>query len=277
MKLKLLTFTFIAMFMMSCTGNKKTDEQKEPEKSNTLVLYYSQTGTTKTVADELQKLLNADIDSIVAVDSYGYDYNATIDRWRKEREDSVKVAIKPLTKNINDYDTIFLGFPIWGGTFASPVATFLSDNSLEGKTIITFATFGSGGIENATKDMKTLQPNSNVVEGYGVRNVRITKAPIEIKRFLKERGYVKGDISSIPEYGEMLPVTEEDVKIFDNACGDYQFPLGTPISVAKRSYDGATDYCYDVVSKTPDGQESKSTIYVLVEPNQKPEFTRVVR
>ena len=278
MKLKLLGYSAITFALMSnCGVNKKNDQQTEPEKTKTLVLYYSQTGATKQVADEIQHRLNADIDSIIPVESYGYDYDATIQRWLKEREDSVKVAIKPIHVNVNDYDTIFLGFPIWGGTYASPVATWLDDNKLEGKTIITFATFGSGGIEGATTSVSEKEPASNVIEGYGVRNARISKAPVEINRWLIENGYITGEISALPGYGEELPVTDDDKAIFREATDGYRFPLGTPVMVAKRGFEGTVDYKFDVISQSPDGQETKSVIYITKTPEDKPEFTRVVR
>lgn len=274
--MKLALIGAIAVMVVACSGNKKS-EQTDHDKTKTLVLYYSQTGTTKSVADEIQRQLGADIDSVVPMESYGYDYDTTIERWRKEKEDSIKVAIKPLTRNINDYDTIFLGFPIWGGTYASPIETWLSDNKLEGKTIITFATFGSGGIESATSYITAEEPASKVVEGYGVRAARIVKAPKEINRWLIERGYKKGKITPLPEYGTVSPVTPEEIEIFNQACGDYKFPLGNPVSVATRSYDGTTDYRYNVTSQTQDGKETNSVIYVTVVPNEKPEFTKVVR
>ena len=247
------------------------------EKTKTLVLYYSQTGATKAVAEELQNQLGADIACIEAVEPYDADYAATVARWRQELEAGVKVAIQALTVNLDQYDTIFLGFPVWGGTVASPVATFLADNSLAGKTVVTFATFGSGGLDSATADVAAAQPDATVVKGYGVRNARVEKAPAEITRLLLEVGYIEGEIASLPEYGEALLVTEEDIAVFDAACGEYQFPLGTPVTVAKRSYDGTEDYRFDVKSQTPDGRESSSTIYVVVPQGGKPEFTQVVR
>ena len=274
--MKIAGMALLFPILCSC-GSKKESREEMPDKQGKIVIFYSQTGTTRQVAEELQQQLGADIDSIVAVDSYGYDYNATIERWKKEREDSVKVEIKPLGRNLNDYDTIFLGFPIWGGTFASPVATWLADNNLEGKTVITFATFGSGGIESATEDVKTVQPGADIREGYGVRTIRIEKAPIEINRFLIEKGLKKGEISPLPEYSDSTPVTPEETEIFNQACGDYKFPLGTPVAVSTRFYDGITDYKFDVKSQSPDGRETNSTVYVTAAPDEKPEFTRVVR
>ena len=77
----------------------------------TLVLYYSQTGATKAVAKELQSQLGADIACIEAVEPYDADYAATVARWRQELENGIKVAIQPLAVNLDQYDTIFLGFP----------------------------------------------------------------------------------------------------------------------------------------------------------------------
>lgn len=278
-KISLLLFSslFLICLLGSCGGNKQKTSKEEAAKPKTLVLYYSQTGTTRQVAEEIQRQLGADIDSIVPEVAYGYDYDATIQRWKHESEDSVKVAIKPLTRSVNEYDTIFLGFPIWGGTFASPVASWLDDNKPAGKTIITFATFGSGGIERATSDVAELQPASNVIEGYGVRSARIAKSPVEIARFLLEKGFKSGGIEKLPEYGPSAIPTPEEIEIFNLACGDYKFPLGSPIGVALRSYDEAVDYKFDVKSQSPDGHESSSVIYVTVIPGEKPEFTRVVR
>ncbi len=247
------------------------------EKGKTLVLYYSQTGATKAVAEELQRQLGADIANIEAVKPYDADYTATVQRWRQEREAGVKVAIQPLSVNLDQYDTVFLGFPIWGGTYASPMATFLADHSLAGKTIVTFATFGSGGIDSATADVAKAQPDATVIKGYGVRNARIEKVANEITRFLIEDGYVDGEIAPLPEYGEAVPVTADDVAVFEAACGGYKFPLGTPVTVVKRSYDGTADYRFDVKLQTPDGRESSSTIYVVVPQGGTPEFTQVVR
>ncbi|MCH5229799.1 MAG: hypothetical protein J1F12_07405 [Muribaculaceae bacterium] len=277
MKLKLIICFSLILGLTGCSGNRKSENGMEPEKTKSLVLFYSQTGATKEVAEEIQKQTGADIDSIVPVESYGYDYDATIQRWLKEKEDSVKVAIKPLTRNINDYDTIYLGYPIWGGTYASPVATFIEDNSLEGKTVITFASFGSGGIETSTSEVAKNVAKANVIEGYGVRNALIAKSPAEIQRWLIEKGYKKGEIEKLPEYGPMEPVTPEEQEIFNQACGDYKFPLGTPMEVSKRSYDDINDYKYEVTSVSPDGKESHSIIYVSKIGNEKPEFTRVVR
>ncbi len=257
------------------TNAGTTDVVNNPD--SILVVYYSQTGATKAVAEELQRRLHCDIVNIEAVNPYAEDYDATIQRWRKEVEDSVKVEIMPLSVNLDDYDTIFLGFPIWGGTYALPVATFLADNSLEGKTVVTFATFGSGGIDSATGDVAAAQPNAKVIKGYGVRNARIEKAPAEIERFLIESGYIAGKVDQLPDYVSSEKISDDDIKVFNEACGNYKYPLGTPTGVATRMSPDGKDYKFDVKSQTPDGKEHSSTIYVTVPTDGKPEFKEVVR
>ncbi|MDE6269888.1 MAG: hypothetical protein K2M12_03410 [Muribaculaceae bacterium] len=241
------------------------------------MVYYSQTGATKAGADELQKQLGCDIVAIEAVEPYDCDYPSTIARWRSEVENGVKVGINPIEINFDKYNTIFLGFPIWGGNYASPVATFLEDNSLAGKKVVTFATFGSGGIDGATKNVAAAQPEAEVVQGYGVRNARVAKAPAEIVRFLVENGYKDGEVEAMPAYSESKPVTDKETAIFNEACGSYQFPLGTPVEVASRKTPAGMDYKFAVESQTPDGQKAASTIYVTVEDGSAPEFTEVVR
>ena len=159
-----------------------------------LVLYYSETGTTKTVALELQKQLGADIEAVEAVEPYSGNFQETIERSGRERERGETPAIKPLTKNLADYDVIFLGYPIWFGTYAMPIATLVKEQDFAGKTIVPFCTFGSGGLDTSTDALTKALPKAKVVKGYGVRTIRVDAAAKELDRFLKENGYKEGTV-----------------------------------------------------------------------------------
>ncbi|MBR6885079.1 MAG: NAD(P)H-dependent oxidoreductase, partial [Prevotella sp.] len=191
------------------------------------MLYYSETGTTKTVAQELQKQLGADIESIEAVEPYSGDFQKTMQRGQREMQSGETPALKPLKKKIADYDVIFLGYPIWFGTYAMPIATLVKENDFAGKTIVPFCSFGSGGLNTSTDALKKALPKAKVVEGYGVRTARVAAVAKEVDRFLKENGYKEGTVEKLPDYSEQVPVTDEDKAIFDAACSSYQFPLGT--------------------------------------------------
>ena len=244
-----------------------------------LVLYYSETGTTKTVAQELQKQLGADIESIEAVEPYTGNFQETIQRGQREMQSGETPAIKPLQKKIADYDIVFLGYPIWFGTYAMPIATLVKQNDFAGKTVVPFCTFGSGGLNTSSDALKNALPKARIQKGYGVRTARVAAAAKELDRFLKENGYKKGTVSPQPDYSDQKPVTDEEKAIFDAACSSYQFPLGTPQTFGKRTTDDSTGYKFTVKGRGMDGKESTSTIYVTVgkEPGAKPEFTEVVR
>ena len=244
-----------------------------------LVLYYSETGTTKAVAEELQKQVGADIEAIEAVTPYSGNFQETIQRYQQERQNGETPALKPLKSKISDYDIIFLGYPIWGGIYAMPIMTLLKENDFAGKTIVPFCTFGSGGLNTSADALKEALPKATVKCGYGVRAARVAAAEKELDRFLKVNGYKEGSVSPLPEYSAQQPVTDADKAIFDAACSSYQFPLGTPQTVGKRATDDSDDYKFTVKSRGFDGKEATSTIYVTVGKTEgaKPEFTEVVR
>jgi len=244
-----------------------------------LVLYYSETGTTEKVAQELQKQLNADIECIEPVKPYSGNFQETIQRGQREMQSGELPELKPLKSKIANYDVIFLGYPIWFGTYAVPIATLVKNNDFAGKTIVPFCTFGSGGLNTSSNALKEALPKAKIETGYGVRAARVASAAKELDRFLKENGYKKGKVDKLPEYSEQKPVTEAETAIFNAACSNYQFPLGTPVTVGKRDTADSTDYKYTVKSRGMNGEEATSTIFVTVgkEVGAVPEFTEVVR
>ena len=158
-----------------------------------------------------------------------------------------------------------------------PIVTLVKEQDFAGKTVVPFCTFGSGGLNTSTADLKKALPKATIQDGYGVRTARVASAAKELNRFLIEEGYKEGNISKLPEYSAQQPVTDEEKAIFDAACSSYQFPLGTPETAGKRTTDESTDYKFTVKSRGMNGEEATSTIYVTVEKGGKPEFTEVVR
>ena len=236
-----------------------------------LVLYYSQSNTTKTVAQEIQKQLGCDIEEIVCTDYTG-DFNAVLGKWQEDMKAGKSPEIKPLTKNVNDYDVIFLGYPIWGGTYASPVATFLKDTDFQGKKLVPFCSFGSGGLNTSVAELKKNAKNANIVEGYGIRQARISKVAAEVEQFLIKAGFKQGTIEKLPDFSAQHEVSDSEKEIFQQACGDYPMPLGTPSTVGSRKIANGTEYLFTI-----EGQMGKSQVYVIAAEGAKPEFTQVVR
>ncbi len=273
---KILTMIAMVLTLAGCTNSPNPN--KETMKK-CLVIYYSQTGATKKVAQEFARLLDADTLRIEAQKPYNGNFDETIARCQEEMAANVLPELLPVNVDLAQYDTIFLGYPIWFGTYAPPVAALVKELDFTGKTIVPFCTFGSGGLSSSMQNLKNTLPNTTICKGYGVRNARLAKAPAEIERFLIENGYMAGEVEKLPEYSEQQPVTSEELEIFNTACGDYPFPIGTPHSVGKRRTASGVDYLYTVNSKDPEGNDVEGFVYITVSNNleEKPEFTQVVR
>ncbi len=272
---KLLSILAVVLAIVGCTSQN----EKEKVMKKTLVIYYSQTGATKQVAQEFAKLLEADTLGIDVQQPYNGTFEETIARCQKERAANELPKLNDLNVNLAAYDTIFLGYPIWFGTYAPPIAALVKEADFTGKTIVPFCTFGSGGLSSSMKDLKAALPEAEILQGYGVRNARLSKASAEVERFLIENGYIEGEVETLAEYSEQQPVTAKEIEIFNTACGNYQFPLGTPVTAGKRTTSTGTDYRYTACSKDANGNDTEAIIFVTVSnaPDVAPEFTEVVR
>ncbi len=234
-----------------------------------LVLYYSQTGVTETVANEISGQLGADIERFDVTEPYDGAYQQTIRRAGGENSNGTVPELVPLTSDLKKYDVIFLGYPIWFGTAANPVRSLLNAVDFKGKKIVPFCTFGSGGLVQSVSDLRHALKDSEVLDGYGVRASRIEAAPEEISTFLINNGFKEGEPIVLPEYSEQKVVGEDEKQIFSEACSDYAMPLGMPLTCGSRTVEGGTDYKFRTNSNT--------TIYIIVRDGKKPEFTRVDR
>ena len=280
MTIVLATMTLVAI---SC-GPKKTTETVEEEKvaPKMLVLYYSQTGNTKAVAAEIATRLGADIEEIVPVQLYDGDFQATIERGKKELDEGAFPEIQPIKADVTKYDVIFIGYPVWFGTYAPPVITFLNQVDLNGKKLVPFCTFGSGGLESSTKDLAEAEPNAEILPGYGVRAARLDAMPNEVDQFLKAGGFIEGDYTKLEEFPEQHPVSEEEAAIFDTAVHGYPMIHAKASTVASRVIPKGTEYLFTAVDspreEKPDMPPAgEMQVYVTVTGDQAPVFTKVIR
>ena len=279
-----LLFASMTLAAVSCGPKPETsnDEAQKEETPKTLVVFYSQTSNTKAVATEIATKLGADMAEIVPVELYEGDFHATIERGKKELDEGVYPEIQPLTVNVADYDVVFLGYPIWFGTYAPPVFTFLDQVDLSGKKIVPFCTFGSGGLESSLKDLVSAEPEAEILPGYGVRAARLEAMPKEIDQFLEAGGFIEGEYAPLEEFPEQHPVTEEEAAIFDAAVGDYPMMHAKATTVASRALPDGTEYLFTAVDlpreDRPDMPPAgEMQVYVSVIGEEAPVFTRVIR
>lgn len=276
----ILVLATIVMTAVSC-GPKKTQKIKEKIPYKMLVVYYSQTSNTKAVATEIATRLNADLEEIVPLEPYENDFQATVERGKKELEEGVRPKIQPLKVNVADYDIIFVGYPVWFGTYAMPMWTFLDQVSLSGKKVVPFCTFGSGGLESSMKDLAKAQPEANILSGYGVRAARMDAMPQEIDQFLKAGGFIDGQYTQLGDFTEQQAVSEEETSIFEAAVGDYPMIHAKAETAGMRAIPGGKEYLFiasDLPREDrPDMPLGRMKVYVTVLNGKAPVFTRVVR
>ena len=259
----MLSLAAVAALTLSCS-------KSEPK---ILVLYYSQSSNTRTLAKEFQKQLGADIEEIVAVEPYTGSMQDIGQRRNADQSRGVLPEIEPLKSDISKYDIIFLGYPIWGGTFADPVKTLISQIDFTGKKVVPFCSFGSGGIDTSSRDLAAALKGATVLPGYGVRAARISAAPGEVAQFLRENGFVEGDFVKLDEFPAAHAVNDAESAIFDAAVGDYPMINAKATEVAMRDIPGGVEYLFSADSQGA----NPIKVYVTVEDGKAPEFTQVLR
>jgi flavodoxin len=153
---------------------------------NILVAYFSHSGNTHVIADKIHESVGGDIFEIVAVDPYPRDYNAVVAQARKELDEDYRPKLRTNVENMGSYNMVFLGYPNWWSTIPMPVATFLSEYDLSGKTIMPFCTHEGSGLGRSVMDIKKLCPKSTILDGLAVRGSNVKKAQNEVSEYLRK-------------------------------------------------------------------------------------------
>ena len=150
------------------TNMENTDNQ-DAQEHKILVAYFSATGTTKGVAEHIANGLNADIYEIVPEEPYtdaDLDYNDNNSRTTIEMNDpDARPAISGSVENMEQYDIIFVGYPIWWGEAPRIVSTFMESYDFFGKTIVPFCTSGGSGIGSSASNLERLTSGATWLDG----------------------------------------------------------------------------------------------------------------
>lgn len=156
-----------------------------------LIAYFSHSGNTREIANQIHKRVGGDIFEIQAIQSYPLDYDAVVAQAKQEQQAGARPKLKTRVKNIGSYQTVFVGYPNWWGTMPMPLFTFLAEYHFSGKTIVPFCTHEGSSLGESVEDLKELCPQSTVLEGLAVRGRDVRKAQNEVSRWLRKIGMVK--------------------------------------------------------------------------------------
>ncbi|WP_027351771.1 flavodoxin [Halotalea alkalilenta] len=134
--------------------------------SHMLVAYFSRSGNTRVIAGLIHRSLGTDLFEIRPASAYPDDYLATVEQARQERDSGYEPALAASVSDMERYDTLFLGFPIWGGTAPPIIRAFLSAHDLAGKTLIPFVTHGGYGLGDSQSVLASHAPEARLRQGF---------------------------------------------------------------------------------------------------------------
>ena len=151
-----------------------------------LVAYFSYSGNTREISNQIHKSVGGDIFEIQVVKLYPDDYDAVVKQARQELNSSHKPALKTKIENIKSYDLVFIGYPNWCSTVPAPVRVFLSEYDFSGKTIIPFCTNEGSGLGRSATDISKLCPKSTLLDGIAIRGREVKTAQNEVVEWLRK-------------------------------------------------------------------------------------------
>lgn len=135
---------------------------KRPTRSRVLVVYFSRSGNTRVIAGHIGRSLGAEVFEIQPAQPYPEDYFQTVEQAHRERDSGFRPPLKGRVENLDAYDVVYLGFPIWGGTAPPVIRSFLAAHNLSGKTLIPFITHGGYGVGDSLKVVAAHAPRARL-------------------------------------------------------------------------------------------------------------------
>ena len=229
------------------------DNDKEPDKPTPgsngkyLVLYCSRTSNTGRVAQAIRTTLDCDILEVEPQTPYEDDYNSMLSRAQEELA-AIRQGhfppIKTSVENFDAYDIVFVGYPIWYGSMATPMQTFLHTHAskLAGKRIALFATSGSSGISTSVSEARTLCSDATIIEqSLLLTSSTLSQTTTRVPAWLEAIGASRNE----PEATSMkVNITVGDRTITatmeDNAAGR-DFLSRLPLEVTLNDYNNTTE------------------------------------
>ncbi|MBP2655473.1 MAG: Flavodoxin [Firmicutes bacterium] len=153
---------------------------------NILIVYYSHSANTGKLAKLIEQETGGTLCELLPEKVYPGDYNTVVEQAKKEIQGGFRPVLKTQVKDLAAYDTVFVGTPNWWSTIAPPVATFLENYDLSGKTVVPFCTHGGGGSVHIEATVKKLCPDSTVLAAFSVYGGTVKSSQVE--SWLKKMG-----------------------------------------------------------------------------------------
>jgi flavodoxin len=191
MGISVLMLTAWGWAQQNTKGKRVMQETQKQSKTGTkkiLVAYFSHSGNTRVIANQIHGLVGGDLFEIVALHSYPMDYDSCVEHAKKELKGFARPKLKTRLENAAAYDVVFIGYPNWWGTFPMPVATFLEGNDFSGKTLVPFCTHEGSRMGRSVEDLAKMCPNSKILEGLAIEGGSVKSAQDDVAHWIRKLG-----------------------------------------------------------------------------------------
>lgn len=207
-------------------------------------------GNAARLAQWIQEYVGGDLFPIVVTEPYPDDYDECLDRAADEKAENARPELANHLDNIDNYDTIFLGFPNWWYTAPMAIFSFIEEYDLSAKTIVPFCTHGTGGLASCIRDITTALPDSaEVLEPLGVYREDIEQAQSEVNEWLLNLGFQKKEeLTEEMEDGEKkvkmtIDGQEIFITLYDTTAANALYGM-LPLDLSFEDYNGVEKISY---------------------------------
>ncbi|MBQ6276359.1 MAG: flavodoxin [Bacteroidales bacterium] len=185
-----------------CSGQNKDEVKTSNSKtmSKSIVIFFShagdnysvgniEVGNTKIVADYISEIAGADQYEIVTHKYDGMAYTPLINLAKEEANKGELPPYEGDAPDLSQYDTVFIGGPVWWGTYPQVMFTIFRDINLDGKTVIPFTTHEGSGLASCVDDVKKAFPKASVQKGFSIYGHEVRTGKAKVEKWLKGLGY----------------------------------------------------------------------------------------
>ncbi len=188
--------------MTGCHGQNKQEVEHRNQNTmkRSIVIFFShagdnyavgniKVGNTKVVADYISEMTGAAQYEIVTHKYDGMAYNSLVELAKDETAKGELPPYEGEVPDLSQYDTVFIGGPIWWGTYPQVMFTLFRDINLDGKTVIPFTTHEGSGLASTVSDVKKAFPKAHVMEGFSIYGHEVRSGKTKVETWLKGLGY----------------------------------------------------------------------------------------
>ena len=185
-----------------CNGQNKQEVKQSNNKamSKSIVIFFShagdnysvgnvEVGNTKIVADYISEIAGADQFEIVTHKYDGMAYTPLINLAKEEANHGELPPYEGDAPDLSQYDIVFIGGPVWWGTYPQVMFTLFRDINLDGKTVIPFTTHEGSGLASCVSDVKKAFPKAKVTQGFSIYGHEVRSGRTKVEKWLKGLGY----------------------------------------------------------------------------------------